>query len=146
MRLPNFWITFFLKSVNKFVDLEILKSRLAQRSIWNYTSFIKLGDWLIINPFPPPCFTIKQGKEMHRCSVPKSCASRLTLLSHCVLVSRRIHILAVYIFFAISSVCPLLVSYQTTANLFLLGPLFMYFYSGDGVTRTPNLLNISQLR
>ena len=77
----------------------------------------------------PLCHLVlrKQGKQkLVGCSVPKSLPSRPTLRSHCVLVGRRLYVLAIYIFFAIFSVCPLLVSYQTNSHLIYSPPFDMF--------------------
>ena len=107
----------------------------------------KIGGLTEINPPPPSAFeksrkTLvswhycphrhlilrKRGKQLHGCSVPKSRASRLTLTQlRRMHKQENLHSRRLFLF-AISSVCPLLVSYQTTANLYQFRPLLIYKY------------------
>ena len=114
-----------------------MNPRLAQRPIKDCTGFSRLfllchlilrkrgkhrgDDWK--SSVSPPHFE-KTRKTLSGCSVPKSLTSRLRLRCYSISISRRIYILAVCLFFAISSVCPLPVFYQTTANLYHSGPYY----------------------
>ena len=132
--IPNFKPTFFVKKCNFFVfqvelvGVEPTSTQPPHKRLYKLLLFCPLlsvggltrglsqhGHHLILR---------KRGKRNYQDVLflrAWSLGSRLGCDSHCI--SRRIDVLAVYIFFAISSVCPLLVSYQMHSCQILYSPI-----------------------